>query len=495
MDNLSFNSDLYSYFEPLDPQAPPVQVPPEFETETYIFENQPLDEYTYSTSQDIEDLFDSLLGPRTASEAELPEHISTIYPPTSPSINKENQHHIYARPDIKKIELALPNVYYSLNSKNIEELETGIPQLAVEKYFLELALQFSIRKNWAEGVVLLLKNGADPNWIDPRSGSSAINCARYASYSKIFFPLLDAGANLSVINNKNTTVLHHAASFGPLKVVEKICELAPILIGIKNGEKETPLDLALKKNIHTGSNRKSIIEHLSGKEYKRERLPRPRKRSSEPSLKKDPISLFEKINAIPDENKQCFLDLFLHKAIKLRWIEGVEILLEKGASANSKNPSSQNTALQVALFDGYSSIINLLFEHGARVGQLSGNGLTTLHLAAKRSPISIIKKILEKDPKALLKIDVNGQTPLHVALSRKKVISAKGISALLKHVKSPEIFLIRDNKGNQPKDLCENIKIKQAIQDRYELLVLQSSSTESQDDLLDINEVVRHLLG
>lgn len=517
MDSITSTPELYSFFEFTDLNDPPVPEIHPFEPleiqqdqppidstaisfisllgpgtsyETDLFpplqaeditfltapntENQSHDEYTGSNPQTVNDLFDSILGARTASEAALREHISTIAPPISPSINKENQPFIYTKSDIKEIELALPDVYNSLRNENIEELKTAIPQLAVQKNFLELALQFSIRKNWGKGVELLLNSGADPNWIDSKSGSSAINCARYASYSKIFFRLLGARANLSVINKKNMTVLHYAASFGPLKVVNIICEIAPILKVIKNYHGETPLDLAIKKDVNSRSNRKSIIEYLSGKRHKREELPKGpkfQKCSSEFSLKKDEKSLLEKIKAIPEENKQLFLDHFLHKAIKLRWTEGVKILLEKGASANSKNLKSKNTALQVALFDGYNEIINLLFEYGARVDQLSGKGLTTLHIAAKHSSPCIIKKILEKNPQALLETDACGQTPLHVALSRKKVISLKGISAILEHINSPEILLIKDNEGNRPKDLCKKVKIKRAIQGRFDSLM------------------------
>ncbi|GAB5411411.1 MAG: hypothetical protein ChlgKO_05250 [Chlamydiales bacterium] len=433
-------------------------------------ENQSLDEYTGSNPQGVNNLFDSLLGARTASEAGLPEHISTIATPTSPSINNETQQPIYTRPDIHNTRLILPKLYELIRNKDIERLKTRIPQIVAQKDFLEIALHFSIKNIWGEGVELFLRNGADPNWIDFKSGSSAINCSRYASHSKIFFSLLKAKANLRVANKKNMTVLHYAAAFGPLEVVKKICELAPTLKGIKNENEETPLDLALKKDINT-PNRKFIIEHLSGEKYIRENLPRRRKRQKCSLRDKNPKSLLEEIKNIPEEKKQNSLDRLLHKKIKQRWTEGVEILLKEGASANSKNIISKNTALQVALYDGYNKIINLLFEYGARVDQLSGKGLTTMHIAAKHSCPSIIKKILDKSPEALLITDARGQTPLHVAFSRTKTISLKGISEILKHINSTAILLIKDNDKNRLEDLCKNAKIKQAIKNRHDILL------------------------
>lgn len=481
MDNISLDSDFWSYLEPLDPQILPVLEFPDFESTIFSFETETQHEHLDSDIQAIDDLFDFVLGTRTASEAGLPEPTSTTSYSNPYFINKQKPNQPYSKPSAKKIKRIFPDAYNSLKTKDIDKLKTEIPQLVSKESFLEIALHFSIRKNWAEGVQLLLDNHANPNWIDPNSGSSAINCSRYASHSKIFFSLLHAGANLSAINKKNMTVLHFAASFGPLNVVERICEIAPQIIGIESNQKKIPLELAQKKDINTKSNRKAVVNYLSGRLYERKKFSAPlqiQKRKTvtqKYSLKKDKASLLKKIDSLSVENKQEYLNNYLHQAINQRWPEGVEVLLKNGASANSLNPNSLSTPLQSAIYACYSSIINPLLDYGAEVGELPNQNSTILHLAVKFCPSNIILKMLEINRTMFSKTDSTGQTPLHILLLRKRPIGEKVLIEFLKFIDDPVIFEVKDINGNRPIDLCTKEQHKNALLQRITQLNKENS--------------------
>jgi uncharacterized protein len=59
-----------------------------------------------------------------------------------------------------------------------------------------------------------------------------------------------------------------------------------------------------------------------------------------------------------------------------------EVIIGKGADANSKNKDGQ-TSLTLAAIRGYKDLVILLIQYGAHIGQKDSAGLTAASYAAK----------------------------------------------------------------------------------------------------------------
>ncbi|MDX8430432.1 MAG: ankyrin repeat domain-containing protein [Candidatus Algichlamydia australiensis] len=148
----------------------------------------------------------------------------------------------------KKLQKPAPRVYRAICTKNVKLLATGIDELVNNSNYLEVALHSAIKKNWKSGTALLLKKGADPNWRDPETGSSAINCSKFATHKEMFFLLLKWNASLFLpLNRQKQSALHLAAASNSHEVVKKIIEKAPLSLFERDIYGKLPVDYVSKK--------------------------------------------------------------------------------------------------------------------------------------------------------------------------------------------------------------------------------------------------------
>jgi ankyrin repeat protein len=125
----------------------------------------------------------------------------------------------------------------------------------------------------------------------------------------------------------------------------------------------------------------------------------------------------------PNAQSYLYKRTALHWAAKLGRIEHVKILLEHGAKVDQANGSGV-TALHLAATHGHKDCVQFLFEHGAEVNAQCNRESTALSMAVGN--IECVKFLLEHGAKVNVQ-DIYGYTPLHEAAIRGHFDSVKAL--------------------------------------------------------------------
>lgn len=105
----------------------------------------------------------------------------------------------------------------------------------------------------------------------------------------------------------------------------------------------------------------------------------------------------------------------LHAATASSHLNTVKLLVERGADVNVQDEHG-NTALQTAVTEGSSGIVEILLDYGANPNIAEPQG-GALHIAAQQGHVDIAKQLIDK--KAILDLRApSGTTPLHMAAQK-----------------------------------------------------------------------------
>jgi hypothetical protein len=108
----------------------------------------------------------------------------------------------------------------------------------------------------------------------------------------------------------------------------------------------------------------------------------------------------------------------LQKAAAEMNFKAVESLLNQKADANAKTFDGM-TAMHFAAMSGQTNIMQLLFDHQAKVNVTTINaGWTPLHFAAECGQKDAVQLLLLNNADINAKARYGGETPLHIALKR-----------------------------------------------------------------------------
>ena len=110
-------------------------------------------------------------------------------------------------------------------------------------------------------------------------------------------------------------------------------------------------------------------------------------------------------------------------------LEIVRLLLAHGAAVNTKNDHCE-TPLLIAAHRNADKVANLLIEHGCDTTSKNLGSFSALHSAAFYNNGKLIEKLLQHGAVLNLKTDDEGMTPLHVAAKKGSVLAA---DVLLEH--------------------------------------------------------------
>jgi len=221
-------------------------------------------------------------------------------------------------------------------------------------------LNYAIKENNIEIVLLLLENGADVN-AKNNNGETCLYYATKENNIEIVQLLLENGADINAINNYGKTPLIYSIWSNNKDIVELLIQKGAD-VNAKNNYGDTPLYYAIKEN------NKDIVELL--------------------------IQKGADVNAINN-----YGDTPLYYAIKKNKIEIVQFFLENGADVNAKNNYGDTPliyAITNAIEENKIEIVTLLLENGADVNAKNNYGKTPLTIAEEKKNEDIIKLLKDK---------------------------------------------------------------------------------------------------
>jgi len=233
----------------------------------------------------------------------------------------------------------------------------------------------------------LLARGADPNWRSSRNGQTALFVSCIRGHDAVARALLDAGANVDVLDKEGRTALLFLAS----EKTEKLKSGALKMLLEKDADIETrdaigrtPLLWAA-----TNGNVRLVAALLSGELGKR-----------------------ADISAANNRGRNA-----LHLAAEANHEAMVKLLLDCGADARASSDGGW-TALHNAAQSGHAGATILLLAADANVNAQLSNGMTPLHWAAFNGHEEVVKLLLAKPETNLAIKDGFDRTPMLCAAER-----------------------------------------------------------------------------
>uniref|UniRef100_A0A6C0JX86 Uncharacterized protein n=1 Tax=viral metagenome TaxID=1070528 RepID=A0A6C0JX86_9ZZZZ len=258
----------------------------------------------------------------------------------------------------KEVETAIQNndteYFETITSENINK--TNDPD--------QTPLILAVMNGKLEIVEVLLNKGADSNARDIE-GQNALMYAAINGHREIVKSLLKPGANINAIDNLRRTPLMHAAMNGNLDIVQLLLDEGAninardiekkdaLMHAIENGNPEVK-DVVYRDHTNRNLNMLQLLRDTKGKE------------KSE-----------------------------LIRAIKIKYIGIVQLLLNKVADINAKDRNGR-TPLMHAAMNGNLEIVKLLLDEGANINAIDIYNQTPLMYAARRGNLEIVQLLLGK---------------------------------------------------------------------------------------------------
>lgn len=243
---------------------------------------------------------------------------------------------------------------------------------------------------------LLLENGANPNWIGEYDLEDSFMYAVRKSTLDVIKLLIEKGVNVNAKDQNDETALAKAIKAKRLDVIKLLVEngadVHRVLLCIAAAYCDIDTLLYLK------SKGAKLLVRVMREESAYSAISNALEQKSIELLN----FIFEQLQSEGIDLKECINqekrggNPLILKAVRLKFPEAVNFLLEKGADERAINgeDSQNNTALIYALKDNDVDMVGLLIDHGADVNR--GYSETPLLWAAKNNSINMVKKLLEK---------------------------------------------------------------------------------------------------
>ena len=315
-------------------------------------------------------------------------------------------------------------------------------------------LHYAVELQQFDVIEFLVEKGINLSIKGGESYGTALQEALYQGYLKIANFLIDKGTKLNVKNKDGNTALHIAAGNGYVDIVEKLLAKGASKY-TKNSVGMRAYDLIPQLEYGADRELKSLLA------YKKKRVVKYAQNSSTSSFKTNKnseVSEQEAINAIGrgvSATKALLRKIsvnrrfsrnktLLHFAVGLRKYPVVVLLVQRGALLSEVGGTYYGTALQDALYFGYTEIASFLIQKGTRLNIKNSNGDTALHIAANNGYFGIVKELIAHGASKYSK-NANGQRAYDLIPSLSWGDSTE-IKKMLKYEEEKDINL--DNNQN-----------------------------------------------
>lgn len=270
--------------------------------------------------------------------------------------------------------------YWAANNqtKALAEIARDTLLAARDRYGVT-ALMIAAENAHIEAAMILFEKGAAPVNAQTGSGRTALHMAAFEGHLGMVKLLLEKGARIDARSKDGDTALLVAASAGHVEVVRLLLE-RDADVDASDKEGCTPLQWA------AGNGYEAVV-----------RLLLQRGANIHLQAKNGGTALYE--------------------AAGNGDVGMIQILLEAGVAVNIRDKSIP--LLQAAL-NGHREAVRLLLERGANINLQDADGMTALHLTAKKNHFEVVELLLQR--KADINVQSkNGRTALHEAASHGNV--------------------------------------------------------------------------
>lgn len=302
-------------------------------------------------------------------------------------------------------------------------------------------------------------------YIDQKNiyGKTALHVAAKEGKLEVLKTILEAGANVTVVDENGWNAIHFATSEGKLEVAQYLNEVDGSLITEQTNEGETALHLAAADRNFTTNLQPSIYNwlvetcvdtkatdkrgwnalHRAAKEgnlkaakllcEKEPSLMKMETKKGETALhlaaeyNRDIVAICEwllfndvSIDAVDDEGWNA-----IHKAIRCNNFLVAEFLHKKDVNLVKQNTKKGETALHLASMVDYEtsygddhSLFEWVLKQTNDFAAVDDEGWTALHHAVRWGDLEVSKLLLEKNEKGIEMKTKNGETALHLAVMR-----------------------------------------------------------------------------
>jgi ankyrin repeat protein len=301
-------------------------------------------------------------------------------------------------------------------------------------------LFWTIRRNQLDAMILLLSNGADPNfkgylgmtplfsaavWQNERAvqllleangevmssddrGQIPLHASATNGSEKVARLLLEQGTNAHLEDNDGYTPLCFAARYGRLELVQLLLDWDPDV-------KPRDTQLASTLSMAAENGKEAIVEFLLDRGTDPNGIDRWGTTPLIRALTSDQTLIIQLLlkRGVELEAKDHDGQTALSLAAEYENTEGIQLLLEHGADINTEDNLGRGVVFHAAWEDAYTSFPALFTSTNIRnIHQPDRYGLTPLHIAAARGNLQSVVALLKSDGVELEIKDNAGRTAL-----------------------------------------------------------------------------------
>lgn len=289
------------------------------------------------------------------------------------------------------------DIFYAIQSNNFKRFQQLLndPTQREKKYTNQTPLLYClISKKQEQWALECIQQGADLNVVEEGRNASILHLAAYYGYLKVMQKALEKIA-INIQDKELYTPLHYAVQGAQEDAVRLLIQNGAIVDSI-NKEDQTPLQAAAKYNLPT------IVTLLIANNASLDSIDKdgktPRELAPTNSAAKKILEDNDIFLAIDRDDKTMITSLAKNKHFLVR-----------------RRPDT-NTPLLHAITQAKPDIAEILLDAAADPAEKNSAGYCALHYSVENGYAQLIEKILQINPATINEKTLTGQTPLHIAV-------------------------------------------------------------------------------